>query len=103
MAMITKRQAVDRLTVAVQAADPDDLIEIFNELFPEEPTTRRASRTKASGLAKRIVAHIEGGLEVEEIVDLWNVVFPKHRRVWFDEDDEMIHYDENVEPVGQAD
>jgi hypothetical protein len=30
-------------------------------------------------------------------------IFPKHRRVWFDEDDGMIHYDEKIEPVGQAD
>jgi hypothetical protein len=103
MATITKRQAVDRLTEAVKEAHPDDLVEIHNELFPEKPTTEDEAKADPSALVKRIVAHIRKGLEVQEILDLWNVIFPKHRRVWLDEDSGMVHYDEEIEPVGTAD
>ena len=103
MATITKQQAVDRLTQAVGKAHPDDLVEIYNELFPEKPTTEDKANEHPSGLVERIVAHIASGLEVEEILDLWNVVFPTQRRVWFDEDEGLIHYQEKIEPVRQAD
>jgi hypothetical protein len=46
---------------------------------------------------------MDKGLEVEEILALWSVVFPKQRRVWFDEDESLVHYDEKTEPVGKAD
>ena len=85
MATITKRQAVDRLTEAIRKARPDDLVEIHNELFPEKPTT-----------------DIDNGLEVEEILDLWHVIFPKHRTVWFEEEEGLLHYAERIEQVSQA-
>jgi hypothetical protein len=103
MATIAKQQAVDRLTQAVTEAYPDDLVEIHNELFPEEPTTEEMARVDPSPIVKRIVLHISQGLEVQEILDLWNVIFPQHRRVWFDEDEDMIHYHEKNEAVSQAD
>ena len=103
MPAVTKRQAVKALTDEIQKARADDLVEIHNELFPEKPITEDEAKEDPSALVKKIVAHIDRGLEVEEILDLWHVVFPKHRRVWFDEDDGMIHYDEKIEPVGQAD
>ena len=103
MATITKQQAAARLTQAVRKAPPDDLAEIHNELFPEKPTTEDKAKMHRSALVEKIVAHIDSGLEVEEILDLWNVIFPKHRRVWFDEEDGTIHYDEKIEAVGQAD
>jgi len=102
MATIAKQQAVDRLTQTVKKAHPDDLVAIYNELFPEEPTTEDQANENPSALVNRIVAHIDNGLEVEEILDLRNVIFPMHRRVWFDEEDGLIHYDEKIEPVGRA-
>jgi len=46
---------------------------------------------------KQIFDHIEKGLEVEEILDLWRVVFPKDRRVHFDETtDEIAFKDQSV-------
>ena len=102
MATIAKRAAVDRLAHAVKEAHSDDLVEIYNELFPERPTTEGEANKDPSALVKRIVAHIDNGLEVQEILDLWNVIFPMHRSVWFDEDEELIHYDENMQRVGQA-
>ena len=102
MATITKGQAVDRLTEAVKTAHPDDLAEIHNELFPEKPTTEEEAKADPSALVKEIVAHIDRGLEVEEILDLWHVIFPKHRGVWFDEDECLLHYAEKTERVSQT-
>jgi hypothetical protein len=33
---------------------------------------------------------------------VWHVIFPKHRRVWFDEDESLLHYTEKFEQVGQT-
>jgi hypothetical protein len=103
MATITKQQAVDRLTEAVEKAQPDDLVEIHNELFPDAPTTENEAKQHPSALVEKVLAHINNGLELEEILDLRTFIFPKHRRVWFDEEDGLIHYDEKSEPVSQAD
>lgn len=103
MATITTQQAVDRLTQAVEKAKPDDLVEIHNDLFPEKPTTENDATKNPSALVEKILAHIDSGLEIEEILDLSYVIIPKRRRVWFDEDEGLIHYDEKIEPVGQAD
>ncbi len=101
MATITKLQAVERLTEAVGKAASDDLVEIHNELFPEKPITEEGVNADPAAVVEKILAHIGHGLEVQEILDLWNVIFPKHRRVWFDEDADMVHYEERTEPVGQ--
>jgi hypothetical protein len=103
MATITRRHAGDRLMQAVGNAHADDLVEIHNELFPEHPTTEDRAKHDPTALVEKIVSHINTGLEVEEIVDLWNVVFPAHRRAWFDEDDDVIHYDTSIERAHQAD
>jgi hypothetical protein len=103
MATITKQQAVARLIQAVREAHHDDLVEIYNELFPEEPTTEADANEEPSALIEKIVAHINHGLEVEEILDLWNVIFPAHRGVWFDDDEGLMHYHEKIEPVGPTD
>jgi hypothetical protein len=103
MATTTKQHAVDLLTEAIKTAYPDDLVEIHNELFPERPTTEDEAKAHPSILIKKIIAHIDKGLEVQEILDLWNVIFPRHRSVRFDEDEGLIHYDEKTQPVGQAD
>ena len=103
MATVPKKQAVEQLRQAVGVAGADDLVEIYNELFPEKPTNLSEVERNPSTFVKRILAHIDSGLEVQEILDLWNVIYPKHRRVWFDEDDGRMHYDEKVGPVEYAD
>jgi hypothetical protein len=103
MATITKQQAVALLTQAVEKAKPDELVEIYNELFPEKPTSDNDAAENPSALVEKILAYINNGLYMEEILDLKYVILPKHRGVWFDEDDGLIHYDEEIESVGQAD
>ena len=100
MATIKKQEAVERLAKSVKAARIDDLIEIYNELFPETPIDESDAEATSFVLVDRICRHFANGLEVEEILDLWHVVFPGHRGVWFDEDEDSMHFDEKGEPVG---
>jgi hypothetical protein len=89
MPAISKNQAAEKLAKGVEKAKPSDLAEIYAELFPEKVSSTAAT---ASDLAQ----HIRDGLEAEEIVDLWNVVFPEDRNVWYDEESKEIHYNERT-------
>ena len=97
---MTKQQAVERLTQTVKSAGPDDLVEIYNDLFPRVPTTEDQANENPSALVEKIIAHIDMGLEVEQILELKYIILPKQRGVWFDEEEGLIHYDE-VEWVSQ--
>jgi hypothetical protein len=92
--VVSQAEAVDRLAKAVQKVRPDDLVEVYSELFPEKILPPEVS-------VADIVSHIRGGLEVEEVVDLWNVVFPDDRNLWYDEEADHVHFNEEV--VGYAD
>ena len=94
MPALSKSEAAEKLARGVERAKPSDLPEIYSELFPEKTS---ATPPVASEIAK----HIRGGLEAEEIVDLWNVVFPEDRNVWYDEEAKSFHFNEEV--VGYAD
>ena len=94
MPALSKTEAAEKLAKGVEKAKPSDLPEIYSELFPEKTS---APPPVASEIAK----HIRSGLEAEEIVDLWNVVFPEDRNVWYDEEAKSIHFNEEV--VGYAD
>ena len=94
MPALSKAEAAERLATGVERAKPSGLPEIYAELFPERPPA-------APPVASEIARHIRGGLEAEEIVDLWNVVFPEDRNVWYDEETRAIHF--NEEMVGYAD
>lgn len=39
----------------------------------------------------------------EELVSLCNVVFPAHQNVWYNEDDEKLHYNEETSGYVEAD
>jgi len=99
MPTLTKKRAVEALTAEVRKARPDDLVEIHNELFPREPTTEKAAERDLRSLTAKILNHIEKGLEVEEILDLWRVVFPDAREVWYDEEKNRLHYQTDEEAV----
>jgi hypothetical protein len=86
---LSKAEAVDRLVKGVENARPDDFAEIYSELFLE--------KTPPSPLvAGEIIKHIKSGIEEEEIVDLWNVVFPEDWNVWYDEEDKTFRYNQEV-------
>jgi hypothetical protein len=103
MPAVSRDRAVELLIEAARSAHADDLVEIHNELFPRNPVSEDEAKGNRSELVDQIVSHIRNGLEIEEIVDLWNVVFPGHRRVAFDEDDDLLRYNEEQGAVTQSD
>jgi hypothetical protein len=94
MPALSTSEAAEKLARSVEKANSSDLPEIYSELFPEKAP---ATPPVASEIAK----YIRNGLEAEEIVDLWNVMFPEDRNVWYDEEAKSIHFNEEV--VGYAD
>ncbi len=88
MPELSKAEATEKLAVGVEKAKPSVLPEIYAELFPERP--------RGAPGRERDRRHIRGGLEAEEIVDLWNVVFPEDRNVWYDEETRAIHFNEEM-------
>ncbi len=94
MPALSRAKAAEKLARGVERAKASDLPEIYSELFPERPSP-------APPVASEIAKQIRSGLEAEEIVDLWNVVFPEDRNVWYDEEAKAIHF--NEEMAGYAD
>jgi hypothetical protein len=91
MRTVSVDAASEKLTGAVGGMDADDLLQVYNELFPDDPATDGDT----APLVEHIVDHISHGLEPEEVVDLWNVVFPQDREVYFNEEDNLLHFDED--------
>ena len=89
MSKLNITEAAEKLASVVEKAKPTILAEIYSELFPE---TLLSKPPVASDIARRI----REGLEADEFVDLWNVVFPEDRRVWYDEEEKAIHYNEEM-------
>jgi hypothetical protein len=89
MPALSKAEAAEKLAQGVERARPNELAEIYSELFPEESSLPTPS-------ASEIARHIRSGLAAEEIVDLWNVVFPRDRNVRYDEETQAIRYNEEM-------
>ncbi|MGD0139810.1 MAG: hypothetical protein ABSD28_13105 [Tepidisphaeraceae bacterium] len=85
MPALTINKAAEELAKEVEKAGPSALAEIRAEFFPGGPLS-------AHPVASDIARHVRKGLEAEEIVDLWNVVFPGDRNVWYDEETKTIHF-----------
>lgn len=94
MPALSRSEAAEKLASGVERAKASDLPEIYSELFPERSSP-------ALPVASEIAKYIRSGLEAEEIVDLWNVVFPEDHNVWYDEEAKAIHF--NEEMAGYAD
>ena len=94
MPALTIPEATEKLAKAVEKAKPSTLGEVYAELFLEKPSP-------APPPANDIARQIRGGLEAEELVDLWNVVFPEDHDVYYNEETKAIHFNEGV--VGYAD
>ncbi len=100
MPVVSREQALDLLTKEVENnLDADNLLEVCNELFPDDPYTEEEAHKDVTPLIEQIVSHIHRGLEIEEIVDLWNLIIPNHRNVWYNEEEAKIHYDEETESL----
>lgn len=103
MPEMSRDLAVQRLVHELPSMRPDDLAEVYNELFPSQPTTEEQARQCRNQLLGQINNHISRGLHVEEIVGLWNLIFPKERHVSFDEESDTFHYGQPSESIRFAD
>jgi hypothetical protein len=100
MPVVTKDRALELLTDEVQEKlGADELLEVYNEVFPDDPYTEEQAPQDPSPLRERLVEHVRSGLGIDEVIDLWGLIFPKHRNVWYDEEEERIHYNEEAEAV----
>jgi hypothetical protein len=103
MATIAREKAVGMLKQAIEQFQADDLREVYNELFPEKPISEEETGRDAPQVEKRVLQHMNNGLEIQEILDLWRVVFPRDRNVFYDDDTATIHTNEESNPLQYAD
>jgi hypothetical protein len=93
-------QALKMLTKEVAEDLPlDEVVEVHNELFPDHAVPELNPHQDKAPLVKRIIDHINGGREPEEVRDLWSLIFTKHRRIWYNEEENTINYIEDFDPV----
>jgi hypothetical protein len=94
MPAMKKTDAIEKLAIAAESISrADDLVQIYAELFPGRRLPDVAG-AKAKALAVELARHIRSGIEPEEVVDLWNVLFPADRNVYYDEEQEIVRYNE---------
>lgn len=95
MPVISKEQAVERMTGQVEQFAPDELLEVYNELFPKERRTGAEVNGNLAPLVKRLVGYINDEQPIDELIDLWRLIFTtRYRNVGYDEETEGIAYDE---------
>jgi hypothetical protein len=100
MPVVTKDQALELLAGEVEnKLGADELLEVYNEIFPDKPYSEEDAHEDTGPLVERLVDHIHSGLEIEEVLDLWGLIFSRHRNVWYDEDEERIHFNEETEAI----
>jgi hypothetical protein len=89
-------QAIELLSKEVGENLPaDEVQEIYNELFRRgpllvEPTDHSPEATKLR--IEQLVAHFRGGRGLDELIELWELIFTGHRDVWYNEVDDLLHY-----------
>lgn len=89
MPAVRRQEAVEQLAKVIEELKPSILAEVNEELFPEGNSSFGAS-------GHELAEYVRKQLLDEEIVDLWNVVFPAHQNVWYDEESGEIHYNEEL-------
>lgn len=99
---LERRDAIETLKQAVRKMGPDDLLDFHNELFPQEPKSVLKQKDDVTVVQRKVMDYLSRGLEIEEILDLWNVAFPEDRNVCYDDETGMIHFDNKLESVHQA-
>jgi hypothetical protein len=103
MPSVPRKEAVNRLIEAVSRMSPDDLIDFHNEVFPKEPMSDPDPGANLSTVRHKVLEYLRRGIEVEEILDLWNVAFPESSNVAYDDESDSIGYKTESEVVRHAD
>jgi hypothetical protein len=86
MPTITQAEALSKLADAVQGIDRLELAELYDELYPGKPMPANYTTSEAAKL-------IREGLEPLDLIDLWNVTFPEHEDVRFDEETHQLSFE----------
>jgi len=91
MPALKKSEAVEKLAQAVAASSSEDLADVYAELFPDGPRLRPEDAEKRRA---EVTEYVRTKMEPEELVDLWNVVFPTDRNVYYDDADGLLCYNQ---------
>jgi len=91
MHTVTKAEAIERIAKAVEIAPVDLLVDVYREFHPLKPRLK-ISEVKPEILARELVGCIRTDTEMDQMVDLWHVMFPLDRKVRWDEDDQVLRY-----------
>jgi hypothetical protein len=94
MPAVNQSQAQELLAGEVRKFDADELLEVYNEVFPDHASTAEEAHENPAPLVERLVDHIHSGLEIDELIDLWGVILPRHHNLWYDEEEDKINYHE---------
>jgi hypothetical protein len=103
MPTLAKREAVEKLIQVVRGMSLDDLLDFHNELFPEEPKGELDLQDGGTVVRQEVLDYLGRGVEVEEILDLWNVAYPEAWNVSYDDEADTIQYLIEPEAIRQAD
>lgn len=100
MNTISRLEAIHQLRERVETVlSSDDVIEVYRELSPEDSTDRTTLERDPDGLKKRVLSELVDQLNGVTVEEVWSVVFPEHRRVEFDADNDALRYKANPAAV----
>ncbi len=88
--------AINYLSRHIGGLTLDDLVEVYNELFPTAPV-RETSDLDRDAILNQILDHVRHGLDAEEVVDLWNVMFPGEENLHYDTETRQLVFDDSSE------
>jgi hypothetical protein len=98
MPAVSKNEAMALLTEEIERLPADEVLEIHNELFPQRAFTVAQAQGKEALLVQQVIDHIKSRQGIDEITALWGLVFTTHRNIHYDDEDDRIHYNEDLEP-----
>lgn len=99
MAGITQSEAIKRMLQEIETFPEYDVVEIYNDLFPRTPVKVAEVIGERDRLLKVIVDYVHRGLELDETIDLWNVVFPEEPTLYWDEEENQFGFNPLPEPL----
>lgn len=97
MQSISLQTATEKLVAQIRDMGLDEIVEVYNELFPQSPLSEQDVAADSAAAIDRIMRHVEDGLEPEEVVALWALMFPQAEWLEYDEEDDLLRFVEKPE------
>lgn len=93
MKSISRLEAIQELRDEVASRlSTDDVVEVFRELNPSDQADRTTLESDPQRLRAIVLNQLTDDLDGVTVEEIWSVVFPQHRRVEFDADQDQLHY-----------